>query len=85
MHTHNEAEYTALLNGLLWCKKNHYTKDLVIFSDSELVIKQLTGKYNIKARNLRPLIQTIRNLLKEFRNYNLRWGPRHVIESRLGH
>jgi ribonuclease HI len=51
--TNNQAEYTALVFALAlahsFCEKNHIaTPHIDIFSDSELLVRQMTGKYAIK-------------------------------------
>ena len=52
--TNNEAEYIALIKALELAMK-HTRKRVHIFMDSELVIKQMNGRYRVKADNLRPL------------------------------
>jgi len=44
--TNNVAEYKALLSGLKYCN-NISIKELKIFMDSELVVKQIKGEYRI--------------------------------------
>jgi len=60
--TNNEAEYRALIMGLeeavrLGCSR------LDIFLDSELVVRQVSGVYRIKSKNLLKYINQVRNLL----------------------
>jgi ribonuclease HI len=52
--TCNEAEYEALNFGL-WLAHERGVKRLEVYSDSELVIRQLEGEYKVKAANLRSL------------------------------
>jgi len=58
--TNNQAEYNAIIFAL-WCIK---TKELEIISDSELVIRQLNGKYKINEKHLQRLYNKIQNLSK---------------------
>lgn len=56
--TNNVAEYTALIMALFWLKQNK--EDLppskaLIYLDSELVVKQMSGVFKIKNENLRNL------------------------------
>lgn len=56
--TNNTAEYTAVTMALKWLVKNPsvYSRiSINIFLDSELVTRQLEGKYKIKNENLRFL------------------------------
>ena len=52
--TNNVAEYTALIKALEQAK-NIGGKELVCTSDSELMVKQLTGKYKVKNEELKKL------------------------------
>ncbi len=54
VHTNNEAEYLALIEALDYACRNGI-KNIRIFSDSELLVKQLTGEYKIKSDKLKPL------------------------------
>jgi ribonuclease HI len=52
--TNNEAEYRALIRGLAACAR--FTKARVrCVSDSELMVRQLTGTYRTKEARLRDL------------------------------
>ena len=64
--TNNEAEYKALIKGLE-IAKTHCTDEIVFFSDSELLVKQLNGQYRIKAKNLQELYHEVQNCVKPFR------------------
>jgi ribonuclease HI len=63
--TNNQAEYRALLFGLEKAARLH-VKDLKIFLDSELVVKQLKGDYRVKHPDLIPLHQQVLSHLKKF-------------------
>lgn len=52
--TNNVAEYTALTLALEILEK-HGIKNASIFSDSELVVKQMSGEYKIKNPDLKAL------------------------------
>jgi ribonuclease HI len=63
--TNNVAEYTGLLIGLKEAVKLGI-KDLVVNGDSQLVIKQMKGEYQVKAPNLIKLFAEAKQLEKEF-------------------
>ena len=63
--TNNVAEYTGLLIGLKEAVKLGI-KDLVVNGDSQLVIKQMKGEYQVKAPNLIKLFTEAKQLEKEF-------------------
>jgi ribonuclease HI len=52
--TNNVAEYRALLLALAEAEKIS-PSSLTILSDSELLVRQLTGEYRVKSDLLRPL------------------------------
>lgn len=54
--TNNQAEYLALILGLLLLKKHASPEDKIhIIADSELLVKQLNGMYRVKHPELKPL------------------------------
>ena len=72
--TNNEAEYQALLAGLDWALKEGIT-DLTVFTDSELVVQQVSGKYKVKHPNLKPLfLQALerKKKVKKFKIYHIK-------------
>lgn len=73
--TNNIAEYSALLKGLHEAKKNGVT-NIDIFTDSELMTKQIMGIYRVKSPNLESLYAEIISLLKGFKKYSIKHIPR---------
>jgi ribonuclease HI len=73
--TNNQAEYQALIKGL---EKYHELGlnycHLTIKGDSELVLFQLCGRYQVKHPNMIPLYQRVKVLLPA--SYELVWIPR---------
>ena len=60
--TNNEAEYKALILGMEEAKRRGLT-DLEIFSDSQLMVRQMTGEYRIKSPGLQDLyFQAVKGL-----------------------
>ncbi len=56
--TVNEAEYIAVIHALVKAKKLGITK-AVLYSDSQLVVRQLTGKYKKKEPRLLELTRRV--------------------------
>src|SRR6478735_8386779 len=54
--TNNVAEYTALVEGLSLASELG-VKKLAVFSDSELMVKQMNGEYRVKNPDLVDLYQ----------------------------
>jgi ribonuclease HI len=71
--TNNEAEYAALLKGLELAR-THGATELLVHMDSELVVRQLLGRYKVKAEHLRP---TYEKALKELKTFKT-WSVVHV-------
>lgn len=65
VQTNNHAEYTALLLGLKHARTLG-AKELEVFSDSELLVRQLTGRYQVRSPTLKPLYEEAVRLLKSF-------------------
>jgi ribonuclease HI len=73
--TNNVAEYQALLLGLAEARKIAVHK-IRIFADSELMVKQLTGRYRVKTPHLIPLWQEALNALNQFEAWVIAHVPR---------
>ena len=52
--SNNYAEYSGLLELLMWANHNS-VKGLSIFSDAQLMIRQVSGEWQTKQEGLRPL------------------------------
>jgi ribonuclease HI len=71
--TNNVAEYRALLRGLELASA-HGATEVEMIGDSELVVRQVEGRYKVKNADLKPLHQKAKEMLGEFDN----WEIRHV-------
>ncbi len=69
--TNNVAEYQALLLGLEEAKQLQ-PSELIVLSDSELLIKQLTGVYKVKSSHLKSLYVEALSLLESFPRYQVK-------------
>lgn len=63
--TNNRAEYIALIKGLKLCRK-HTNGTVRCFSDSQLMINQMNGKYAIRDLRLRKLAKRVKELTTKF-------------------
>ena len=64
--TNNRAEYRALIKGLDLCAK--YTRGRVCcFTDSQLIVKQMSGTYRLRADELRRLYHEVRKHAQPFK------------------
>jgi ribonuclease HI len=75
--TNNYAEYMGLLLGLKHAKSMG-AKEIEVFADSELLIRQLGGRYQVKSPTLRPLYEEAVKLLNDFSRVKLVHVPREM-------
>ena len=68
--TNNVAEYEGLLMGLEALLQLGQ-KDIVVQSDSELMVRQLNGEYRVKDAKLKTLFDRAQHLLRQFRSYRI--------------
>lgn len=67
--TNNVAEYTAVIRSLEeLLKRNITSKKLRYILDSELIARQITGKYKVKLPHLKILRQQVVDLVKSLRD-----------------
>jgi ribonuclease HI len=64
--TNNIAEYRSLIKALELASK-HTKTELTCFLDSELVVKQLLGKYRVKNKKLLQLFLEVQRLQENFK------------------
>jgi ribonuclease HI len=68
--TNNQAEYQALLLGLEEALRLGVTK-LRVRMDSELVVRQLSGRYRVRNKGLEPLYRRAVNALQDLEAYDI--------------
>ncbi|MEM3394874.1 MAG: ribonuclease HI family protein [Nitrososphaerota archaeon] len=73
--TNNKAEYSALINSLIRAKKIGCRK-LTIYSDSQLLVKQLNNEYAVRNPELRILYQKAKRLIANFGCVEIVYVPR---------
>jgi len=73
--TNNQAEYKALIAGLEAAAKMG-AEHVVCNLDSELVVRQLQGKYKIKEPTLKPLAADVLRLTSKFIQVEFNHIPR---------
>jgi len=73
--TNNEAEYRALIMGLTEAQRLG-AGELTVKLDSELIVRQLQGRYRVKAPGLKPLFAEARRLLQPFAKVSIMHVPR---------
>ncbi len=80
--TNNQAEYQALVAGLESLKEytklpeNQTVDKITVYTDSQLMAYQITGRYKVKNEELRPHYLKSLELLSEYREYTIIAIPR---------
>ena len=69
--TNNVAEYRALIKGLEMAAEFRANR-VTVFSDSELVVRQMNGAYKVKSGGLLPLYQTAHKQSRTFDGFQIR-------------
>ncbi|MGD0396422.1 MAG: ribonuclease HI family protein [Nitrososphaerales archaeon] len=74
--TNNYAEYTALVEVLKKLKELRTDADIVIRSDSQLLVGQMSKGWGAKGGGYLGKLKEARDLLKEFGSITFEWIPR---------
>lgn len=67
--TNNVAEYTALVEGLRLARERG-ARRVDHFADSELLVRQLEGRYKVKSPELKTLFEQARSLIRGFDHFS---------------
>jgi ribonuclease HI len=71
--TNNVAEYRALLRGIELAAE-HGASELELIGDSELVVRQVEGRYKVKNAGMKELHDQVKRALRDFDS----WSIHHV-------
>ena len=73
--TNNQAEYHAVIAALDKAVSLG-AKNVELKADSELVVKQINGRYKVKNTTLRPLYQEVVKLIGLLKSFKISYIPR---------
>src|SRR3984893_8054325 len=76
IRTNNYAEYAGLLGCLQYALDHHHPR-LRVVSDSELMVKQIQGKYKVNSPDLKPLWQEAKNRIAKLEAFEISHALRH--------
>ena len=68
--TNNRAEYLAALTALEQASRFE-VEEVALYLDSELVVRQLQGRYKVKNIALKPLHSKIMSIIKNFKSVSI--------------
>jgi ribonuclease HI len=80
--TNNEAEYEALIQGMILAQEMK-VKHLIVIGDSKLVINQVTQRYKIKKERLKLYFKRVNKLMESFSSFNIYFIPRDKIKRKI--
>jgi len=78
--SNNEAEYEAVIAGLLICSMSDFL-DPILYTDSAVVANHINGNWKCKNKSLLPLLMTVQDIREEFKfrlvqvQRNFVWEP----------
>jgi len=78
--TNNVAEYTGLIRALEAAVLRQ-ANQVTLFSDSELLVRQINGRYRVKSEKIIPLYQQAVQLLSQFQS----WKVQHITRDKNTH
>jgi ribonuclease HI len=73
--TNNVAEYHGLLAALGYSLEQHHPR-LRVLTDSELMARQIEGRYKVKSPDLKPLFERARQMIQRLEHFSIRHVPR---------
>jgi ribonuclease HI len=68
--TNNVAEYKALLRGIELAAARG-ASELELIGDSELVVRQVEGRYKVKNAGIKPLHEEVKRALTDFESWSI--------------
>ncbi len=74
--TNNVAEYCGAIRALEQLLEDGYRGRVIVRGDSQLVIRQMTGEYEVRAEHLVAYRERLRQLLGAFSLVRFEWIPR---------
>jgi probable phosphoglycerate mutase len=78
--TNNVAEYSGLLAALDFALQNGHTR-LKVISDSELMVKQIQGKYKVNSPDLKPLYEEAKRKIIKLDSFQIE----HALRAKNKH
>ncbi|MCI4348860.1 MAG: ribonuclease HI family protein [Thermoplasmata archaeon] len=74
--TNNVAEYVAAIRALEHLRREGYRGAVDLLGDSQLVIRQMNGEYEVRAEHLHAYHAALQLLARDFASVRFRWIPR---------
>ena len=73
--TNNEAEYEALIAGLLVARDLN-VQEIEVICDSLLIVNQVTDSYVARDSKMKAYLEKVREIVKDFKHFEIKQVPR---------
>lgn len=73
--TNNVAEYSALIAGLRYAVDHRFSA-VSVYSDSQLMVRQILGQYKVKDANLKKLWDEAKGMIQGLPSFSIHHVPR---------
>ena len=83
--TSNQAEYRTLIAALKKMREQFPGENIEVRSDSQLLVRQMTGEYKVRNEKLKSLWEQARELARQFASIKWSWHPREESVRLFGH
>lgn len=83
--TNNDAEWLALIQALEYAVECHADLPIIVYSDSQLVVKQFNEEWRTKIARHHIMRTRSRLLAEQLKFVVVQWVPREVNVVKLGH
>lgn len=88
--TNNAAEYLAVLSALQFGYQHRdWNKNIIINSDSQLIVNQINGSWKCKDESLKVLLEKTKSIMTKMKSIEFKitvqWVSRKENVKRLGH
>ncbi len=74
--TNNVGEYVGAIRALEWLSSRRFHGRVLLFGDSQLVIRQISGEYAVRKAHLKEYHRWLTTLSKGFSEVRFEWIPR---------
>jgi ribonuclease HI len=74
--SNNVAEYVAAIRALEWLRGQKFRGTVLLFGDSQLLVRQMQGEYEVRSERLRPYHELLQRLSEGFEEVRFEWIPR---------
>jgi ribonuclease HI len=82
--SNNQSEYTALIKAIECLIEEGLAEvddNVLVHGDSQLVIRQMQGRYSVNAERIIPLYKKASTLVEKIRRIQFKWIPREENEE----